>query len=128
MQEITQSTTTDALTFFMADSTDGITGKTGLSPTVTLSKNGGTFNSPAGAVTEIANGWYKVAGNATDTNTLGALILHATGSGADPTDREFCIVSHSLRDAVRGTAGTALPNAVAGAANGLLSWGTGTGQ
>lgn len=128
MQEIQQSTTTDALTFFMADSTDGITGKTGLTPTVTLSKNGGSFASPAGAVTEIASGWYKVAGNATDSNTLGALILHATASGADPADVRFAVVAHSLRDAVRGTAGTALPNAAAEASGGLYTRGTGAGQ
>ena len=43
---------------------------------VTISKNGGSFASPAGAVTEIANGWYAVAGNATDSATLGPLLLH----------------------------------------------------
>jgi hypothetical protein len=83
---VKQSSTARALVFLMVDSTDHITGKTGLSPTVTLSKNGAAFASPAGAVTEIANGWYKVAGNATDTNTLGAIALHATGTAADPTD------------------------------------------
>lgn len=77
----------------MVDSTDHVTPKTGLSPTVTLSKAGGSFASPSGAVTEIANGWYKVAGNATDTNTLGALILHATGTGADPTDIYFDVIA-----------------------------------
>ena len=88
---ILQSSTQAALVFLMIDSTDHITGKTGLTPTVTISKNGGTFASPSGAVTEIANGWYKVAGNATDTNTLGPLALHATATGADPTD---VVVAH----------------------------------
>ena len=83
---ILQSSTQAALVFLMVDSTDHITGKTGLTPTVTISKNGGTFASPSGAVTEISGGWYKVAGNATDTNTLGPLALHATATGADPTD------------------------------------------
>ena len=91
--EIKQSTTTYALVFLMVDSGDHVTGKTGLSPTVTLSKNGGSFASPSGAVTEIANGWYKVAGNATDNNTLGPLILHATGTGADPTDVVYTVVT-----------------------------------
>lgn len=89
-----QSDTTYPLIFFMADTTDHTTGKTGLSPTVTLSKNGGAFAAPSGAVSEIASGWYKVAGNATDSGTLGPLILHATATGADVTDTTFGIVSH----------------------------------
>lgn len=96
--QIKQSSTTYPLVFLMVDSTDHITGKTGLSPTVTLSKAGGTFASPSGAVTEIANGWYKVAGNATDSNTLGPLILHATGTGADPTDRVYNVTARLMDD------------------------------
>jgi hypothetical protein len=78
----------------MVDSSDHTTGKTGLTCTVTLSKAGGSFASPSGAITEIANGWYKVAGNATDNNTLGSLVLHATATGADPTDVEFFVVAY----------------------------------
>ncbi len=89
---VKQSQTAQPLTFLMIDSTDHVSGKSGLSPTVTLSKNGGSFSSPAGAVTEIANGWYKVAGNATDAATLGPLLLHASASGADPTDDCFQVV------------------------------------
>lgn len=93
MRILKQSSTAQPLMFLMVDSTDHVTGKTGLSPTVTLSKNGGAFASPSGAVTEVANGWYKVAGNATDTNTLGPLILHATGTAADPVDIVFDVVA-----------------------------------
>lgn len=58
---IKQSATAQPLMFFMQDSAASRPlGKTGLSPTVTLSKNGGAFASPAGAVTEVANGWYKI--------------------------------------------------------------------
>lgn len=96
MYQIQQSTTTQDLLFFMADNIDGQTGKTGLSPTVTLSKNGGSFASPSGAVSEIANGWYKVAGNATDSNTLGPLILHAEASGAVPYDAVFQVVAYAV--------------------------------
>lgn len=77
---------TSPLPFLMIDVVDHITGKTGLSPTVTISKNSGAFAAPAGAVTEIGNGWYKVAGNATDTNTNGTIALHAEATGADPFD------------------------------------------
>ena len=91
---IKQSQTDQHLFFLMVDSTDHVTGKTGLSPTVTLSKNGAAFGSPSGAVTEIANGWYKVAGNASDSATLGPLMLHATGTAADPTDDTFQVVAY----------------------------------
>src|SRR5690606_4250565 len=93
-------------------------GKTGLTPTVTICKEGGSFASPAGAVSEIGNGWYKVAGNATDTNTLGTLLLHAEASGADPVDMEFEVVAFDPLDSVRAGL-TALPNAAADAAGGL---------
>ena len=89
-----QSDTTYSLFFYMVDSADHIAGKTGLSPTVTLSKNGAAFASPAGAVSEIGSGWYKVAGNATDSNTLGDLLLHATATGADPADAKYKIVNY----------------------------------
>jgi hypothetical protein len=96
--EIKQSTTTYPLVFLMVDSTDHVTGKTGLTPTVTLSKAGAAFGAAAGAVSEIANGWYKVAGNATDSGTLGPLILHATGTAADPTDKEYNVTARITDD------------------------------
>ena len=89
-----QSSTSYPILFFMADSSDHVTGKTGLSPTVTLSKNGGAFGAAAGAVSEVANGWYALAGNATDRDTLGELALHAAAAGADPADRYCEIVSY----------------------------------
>jgi hypothetical protein len=50
-------------------------------------------------VTEIGSGWYKVAGHATDAGTLGPLLLHATGTGADPCDDRFEVVSYNPEDA-----------------------------
>ncbi len=97
--ELTQGQTAEPLVFLMVDSSDHITGKTGLSPTVTLSKNGASFASPAGEVTEIGSGWYKVAGNATDSETLGSLILHAEATGADPVDLLYQVVKQNRRTA-----------------------------
>jgi hypothetical protein len=116
--EIKQSQTASPLYFLMIDSVDHIAAKTGLSPTVTLSKNGGSFASPSGAVTEIGSGWYKVAGNATDSGTLGPLVLHATSAGADPCDMTFMVVAYDPQDSVR-MGQTALPNAAAGATGGV---------
>lgn len=117
---IQQSNTTRHIYFLMVDSSDHITGKTGLSPTVTICKNGGSFASPAGAVTEVANGWYRVAANATDANTLGPLLLHATGSGADPTDDRFEVVVFNPDNLLNQTADTLLTrdfNSVSGEAS-----------
>lgn len=122
-----QSDTTYPIFFFMVDSTDHITGKTGLSPTVTISKNGGSYASPSGAITEVGNGLYKIAGNATDSNTVGELWVHATATGADPTDTAYTIVAYDPFDSVR-LGLTALPNAAAEAAGGLYTRGTGAGQ
>lgn len=83
---IKQSTAVSPLLFLMIDSGDHITGKTGLAPTVTISKNGGAFATPLGAVTELSSGWYKIAPHANDSNTLGQIAIHATAAGADPCD------------------------------------------
>ena len=122
-----QSDSTYPLFFLMVDSTDHITGKTGLSPTVTISKNGGSFASPSGSVSEVGNGLYKIAGNATDSNTVGELWIHATGTAADPTDTSYTIVAYDPFDSVR-LGLTALPNAAAEAAGGLYTRGSGAGQ
>ena len=82
------------IVFLMVDSNDHVTAKTGLTPTVTLSKNGTDYVAAAGAVSEIANGVYKLAANATDLNTLGVLALHASATGADPVDMLLEVVSH----------------------------------
>lgn len=134
---VKQATTAQPLLFLMIDSSDHVSPKTGLSPTVTLSKNGGSFASPSGAVSEIGSGWYKVAGNATDNATLGPLALHATSAGADPTDVVFPVVAFDPLVATN-LGLSALPTASPAASGGLpttdasngvkLSVGTGTGQ
>lgn len=86
--DIKQSSTEYPLNFLMVLSSDHISPATGLSPTVTISKAGGAFASPSGSVTEIGNGWYKVAANATDTSTLGPIALHASVATADNCDRD----------------------------------------
>lgn len=73
-------------TFLMISATDHLTGLTGLTPTVQIKKNGGSFAAAAGAVTENAFGWYTVALTVVDTNTEGELAYHITATGADPTD------------------------------------------
>ena len=90
---IKQSSTARPLMFLMIDSVTHIDGKTGLTPNVTISKNGAAFATPAGAVSELSGGWYQVAANAIDSQTLGVLLLHAESAGADPSDKIFEIVA-----------------------------------
>jgi len=115
---ILKQSTAVNIPFFMVDSTDSITGKTGLSPTVTLSKDGGSFAGAGGSVSEIGNGWYYLSANTTDTGTLKSLVLHATAAGADPFDETHQVVAYDPYDSVR-LGLTSLPNASAGATNGL---------
>lgn len=84
--DILKSSTQSPLLFFLTLSSDHLSPATGKFPTVTISKCGGAFASPAGTVSEIGNGLYQVAGNATDTNTLGPLALHATETSSDNCD------------------------------------------
>lgn len=99
MKQRKQSSTTNPITFLLVSSSDHVTAVTGITPTVTISKNGGSFASPSGAVSEIGNGWYAIAGNATDRNTTGDLLIHATGTGADPCDDRYSIVPWDPFDA-----------------------------
>lgn len=131
MPLLKQSSTAQPLVFLLVQSSDHITGLTGASPTVTLSKAGGSFASPSGAVSEIGSGWYKVAGNATDTGTLGPLLLHATAASADPVDDRYDVVAFDPQLNFSGSA-------AAGSSGGLptvdsnnavkIQAGTGTGQ
>ena len=85
MRLLKQSTAYN-MTVLMVDSTDHVTGKTGLTLTITASKDGAAFASITPTVTELATGWYKLALTSSHTDTVGDLALHITGTGADPTD------------------------------------------
>lgn len=85
MRLLKQSTARDILVF-MTDALDHVTGKAGLTLTITASKNGAAFGSITPTVTERGSGWYALALTSSHTDTLGDLALHITGTGADPTD------------------------------------------
>jgi hypothetical protein len=95
--DIYKDTADVPLMFLMVLASDGTTPATGLSPTVTLSKNGAAFGAPAGAVTELSSGWYKVAANATDSNTYGPLLLHAAVATADNTDVTYFVKTSNTK-------------------------------
>lgn len=86
MFDILQNSTGTPLPFLMISTSDHITGSTGATVVALLRKNTGAFATASGAVSEVGYGWYQVAGNANDTNTLGPVLLHGTAAGCDPTD------------------------------------------
>lgn len=64
--------------FFAPDATDGFTAEPGLTYAGAdnqISKNGGAFGNLAGAVTEIAGGFYQVVLDAADLDTLGTFVI-----------------------------------------------------
>jgi len=80
-----KQSTAYARVFVLVDSTDHVSAKTGLTPSVNLSKAGATFAAAGGTVSEIGSGAYKVALTTTDTGTLGDLAFDVIATGADRT-------------------------------------------
>lgn len=91
-----QNTTNYPVQFFLTKNTDHVSPATGVTPTLFLSKNGSAFSaSPAaGAVTELQRGFYSWAGNATDRNTLGELLVDISGSNFDNIGFKLTIVPY----------------------------------
>lgn len=98
MRILKQSTAANVM-LFMTDSADHVTGKTGLTLTITASKDGAAFATISPTVTDRGNGWYSLALTTAHTDTLGDLALHVTGTGADPTDALCRVVAVDLADA-----------------------------
>jgi hypothetical protein len=82
---IKQSTARN-LMVFLTDSTDHVTGLTGATLTISLSKDGAAFGAITPTVTERGDGWYSLAMTTSHTDTLGDLVLHITAASADPID------------------------------------------
>jgi hypothetical protein len=81
---IKKNTALSNFEFFMADASDGRTGKTGLSITALRSIDGGAFASCANAATEVSGGFYKINLDAADLNGTVITFLFS-GAGADDT-------------------------------------------
>lgn len=96
--KILKQSTAYNLTVLMIDSADHVSGKTGLTLTINASKNGAAFSGITPTVTELSYGWYKLALTTSHTDTLGDLVLHITGTGADATDISLQIVDYLAGD------------------------------
>jgi hypothetical protein len=81
---LVKNTAYNNFVFLMIDSTDHVTPKTGLTVTGQVSKDGAAFGALTNAVTEIANGFYKVNLAAGDVNA-DSVALKFTATGADQT-------------------------------------------
>jgi hypothetical protein len=87
------------------DKIDGVTAETGLTISqadVRLSKNGAAFAqaNDANAATHDENGWYRKQLSATDTGTLGRLIVAVAEEGALPVWREFLVLPANVFDSL----------------------------
>jgi hypothetical protein len=104
-----QSTAVDIGLGPFVDSADGVTAEDSLTISqadVRLKKNAGAWaqKNDTNAATHEENGWYEVALNTTDTNTLGILLVNVSESGALPVWREFLVVPANVYDSlVSGT-------------------------
>lgn len=90
------------------DDDDGITQKTGLTianTDIKLFKTGGTTlgNKNSGGATEIATGFYYATLDATDTDTLGPLVIVVQMTDCLCVRHEFNVVSAAYFDWVYGT-------------------------
>jgi hypothetical protein len=107
MRFLKQSTSVDVPIGPFVDSTDGFTEESGLTltqPDIRLKKNGGAWAQKAAAqtLTHEENGWYEVTLDATDTDTLGQLMLAVDESGALPVWHEFMVMPANVWDSLFG--------------------------
>ncbi len=81
---------------------DRETGLTIAAADVLISKNNGAFaaKSDTGAGTHDARGWYNIPLNATDTNTLGRLVIDIENVAALPAGADFWVYQANVFDAL----------------------------
>lgn len=144
MQGFLKLSTQVTITVLIVDSSDHVTGKTGLSAglTITASKAGTYSSTPiTPTVAELdatnAKGMYSLVLTTTHTNTLGELLLHITATGADPADYWWQVSTYLPGEAATLQADQAVNTTKVGGttqtardigASVLLSSGTGAGQ
>ncbi len=104
-----QSTAVDVLIGPFVDITNGATAESGETPTVKLSKNGQTLAAKSDVTVPVhdADGYYNCELDATDTNTVGTLVLTVAASAtALPVRHEFQVVAANVYDSLYAASGT----------------------
>lgn len=105
MKLLKQSTAVTLVLGPFVDSVDGVSAETALTISqadVRLSKNAGTFaqKNDTATASHMENGYYSVALNATDTNTLGRLHVAVAGAGALPVAVEYTVVPANVYESL----------------------------
>jgi hypothetical protein len=105
MQFLRQSTAVDIAIGPFLDATDAVTAESGLTISqadVRLKKNNGAWAqvNDATSATHEENGWYEKELDATDTNTVGILIIAVHESGALPVWHQFYVLEEAVFDAL----------------------------
>ena len=105
MRYLKQSTAIDVKVGPFLDDTDQRTPETALTISqadVRLAKNDGAWaqKNESTSLTHEENGWYECKLDATDTNTLGVLVLAINEAGAMPVHIEFEVVPDEVFDAL----------------------------
>ena len=108
MQVLKQSTAIEVKLGPFVDQTDGFTAETALTITsseVLLAKNAGdwTAKTEATSLVHESNGFYRCLLDATDTGTLGMLMLQIAESGALPVWETFWVVTANVYDSLFST-------------------------
>lgn len=108
MHYLRQSTATTVRLGPFVDDTDGKTPETGLTivqADIRLTKAGGDFaqSNDSGGGTHDEDGWYSLQLDATDTATLGRLLVAIDVAGALPVWREFMVVTANVFDTLCST-------------------------
>lgn len=132
MANLKQSTTFTR-TFMMIQTSDHISGITGATVAVNISKAGATGAAAAGTVTEVDSthnpGLYKIALTTADTGTIGDLAFHCTATSADPTDFIDQVTANILGDTLPANttqiAGSAVSTASAQIGVNVVSYASG---
>lgn len=108
-----QSTAANVKVGPFVDAADGVTPMTSLTitqPDIRLTKNGGAFaqKNAAQTLSHDENGWYTVALDTTDTNTVGVLEIAIYEAGALPCKVAIQIVEEAIYDAFYAASATGL--------------------
>jgi len=106
-----QSTAVDIAFGPFVDSTDGVTAETALTiaqADVRLKKNAGDWaqKTEVTSATHEENGWYEIPLDATDTDTLGHLVVNVSETGALPVWERFTVVPANVYDSLVGGSDT----------------------
>lgn len=111
---------------YFVDSTDGNTEETGLTianTDIKIWKTGATTlaNKNSGGATHISNGIYYAVLDATDTDTIGPLVIFCHPSGALATKVNCCVLDETVYDVLFGTVALATATNITAAAGVTLA-------